>query len=86
MTMQASAQPVPPYRQLDDLLGEAHASAYRFPSCFAGASAAVSMAGAGWRASGSVTARRPISMEVSVDAPEAERARAAKELTGHGRR
>lgn len=79
--MQAGAQAVPTHRQLDELLDEAHASAYRLPADFAG-SAAVSMAGAGWRTSGSVTAPGPACAEVSV-APEAERAWAAKELTGH---
>lgn len=81
MTMQTCAQAMPTHRQLDELLGEAHASAYRFPAEFAGFSAAVSMAGAGWQASGWVTACGPASVEVSVDAPEAEQAWAAKELT-----
>lgn len=86
MTMQAAAPAVPTHRQLDPLLGEAHASAYLLPADLAGFSAAVSMAGAGWRTSGSVTARRPASVEVSVDAPEAELAWATQELTGHGLR
>jgi hypothetical protein len=68
-------------RQLDELLGEAHASAYRLPADFPGFAATLSMAGAGWRALGSLRANGPERVEVTVDAPEAERAWAARELT-----
>jgi hypothetical protein len=80
MTMQAATQTTTT-RQLDELLGEAHASAYRLPADFAGFAATVSMAGAGWRAPGSLRATGPDQVELVIDAPEAERAWAAKELT-----
>ena len=68
-------------RQLDELLGEAHASAYRLPADFPGFAATLSMAGAGWRVLGSLRATGPDRVEVAVDAPEAEQAWAARELT-----
>lgn len=68
-------------RQLDELLGEAHASAYRLPACFPGFAATLSIAGAGWRAQGSLKVTGPDRVEMAIDVPEAERAWAAKELT-----
>lgn len=81
MTVQAAPAAIATIRQLDEMLGEAHASAYRFPADFAGFAAAVTMTGSGWRGIGTVTARGPSSVAVSLDAPEAEQAWAAKELT-----
>lgn len=81
MTMQAARQAAPTSRQLDELLEEGHASAYRLPADFPGFAATVSMAGAGWSALGSLRAMGPDQVEVLIDAPETERAWAAKELT-----
>lgn len=79
MTMQAVTQTTTS-RQLDELLGEAHASAYRLPADFPGFEATVAMAGAGWRARGSMRATGPERVDVVIDATEADRAWAAKEL------
>lgn len=69
-------------RQLDEMLGEAHAAAYRFPAAFGGFAATVAVAGEGWRAAGSLAVRGPSQVEVALDAAEeVERAWAARELT-----
>lgn len=80
MTVQAAPGGTTTSRQLEELLGEAHASAYRFPADFAGFAAVLTMTGSGGRGTGTVTARGPSSVVVSLDAPEAEHAWAAKEL------
>lgn len=80
MTTQATLEATTA-RQLDELLGKAHAAAYRYPAGFGGFAATVAMAEAGWRAAGSLTARGPSQVEVALDADEHQRAWAAKELT-----
>lgn len=81
MTTQATLEATTA-RQLDEMLAEAHASAYRFPAAFGGFAATVAMTGPGWRAAGSLTARSPSEVEVALDAAEDdERAWAARELT-----
>ena len=81
MTMQAATDAATTSRQLDELLEEAHVSAYRLPADFPGFAATVSMAGAGWSAVGSLRAAGPDRVEVLIEAPEGERAWAARELT-----
>lgn len=80
MTLQTATDATATSRHLDELLGGAHASAYRLPADFPGFSATVSMAGAGFRALGSLRATGPDCVEVTISAPEAEQAWAAKEL------
>lgn len=81
MTVQAASQANPTSRQLDELLAEAHASAYRLPADFPGFAAALLIAGAEWRGLGSLRATGPDGVEVFLDAPEADRAWAVKEMT-----